>query len=51
MCDDHAMESGASKRSEVRFLVFSASLRESSLNTRLADSKDAWRTEYRFTGA
>ena len=37
MCDDHAMESGASKRSEVRFLVFSASLREASLNTRLAE--------------
>lgn len=37
MCDDHAMESGASKRSEVRFLVFSASLREGSLNTRLAE--------------
>jgi chromate reductase len=37
MCDDHAMESGTAKRSEVRFLVFSASLRESSLNTRLAE--------------
>jgi chromate reductase, NAD(P)H dehydrogenase (quinone) len=31
------MEQPASKRSAVRFLVFSASLREDSLNTRLAD--------------
>jgi chromate reductase len=37
MCDHHAMESSTAKRSEVRFLVFSASLRESSLNTRLAE--------------